>query len=262
MNVPAPMKKKGAVVPVDVPSMPELPVSARLALAELYLRSQDFEELLDLHELLTGYVDDFVAMIAKLDTAIRKNTVTRHLLIEAQVLLEWEPHTDDLADYNRLWAKLNHRGLYDIRNRHGREDAKIKNDVVTAHIVRLLSADPNPKVEEPALYLLNLVEEIVAVRPSVVAVESAFRELRRSPRFVKMFPKVQEVLATITQQEQLWHREIDWQSWKPDLAEAIERANDHLAAAATSMTDADRRITDCDHPISVSSHDSITRGNT
>jgi hypothetical protein len=96
---------------------------------------------------------------------------------------------------------------------------------VARMIAVLMGSFPTSKIPEPEIFVRVLMDDVMALDPSFVEMESTCRELRKTKKFM---PSVSEVIEELEEQKELWGRRSDvvWylEEWYDDLRPAIAKA--------------------------------------
>jgi len=116
----------------------------------------------------------------------------KHMLPQAEETLK--RYRADLDYYDR-------DELYGEENRHGVRG--VKRSVITMQMIALLDAFNNTNPGNPKVFCKLLVEEILASKPTALALESARRAFLRPP-VQKYSPQISEVHAAIAVQDKKW----------------------------------------------------------
>jgi hypothetical protein len=174
-NVPA-VKSPSAKMPPKVPATK--------------LRDyQDFDDLVELADRLLNRFDDLVV---------------RKLLDDGTTMpaLEHFAAELDFFESDDLYRPMDRRRRSLLP--HHVTDQQIRVEFVSFVIGELLGSFPNANPHAPEQYARALIEEVMAARPSVLALESACREIRRTKTFL---PSVAELLTVLREREEWWlHR--------------------------------------------------------
>ncbi len=164
------------------------------------------QQVEDLAESLDGYTRDYLAM-RKLSKELKAaNEWSRKGIIqEAQKVIEnfemsggrsgvkderlkkeWEACCPD-----SWWPKDNEGPVYS-------EVAKM--------IAVLMGSFPTSKIPNPEIFVRVLLDDVMALTPSFVEMESTCRHLRQTK---KSMPSISEVVETMREQQKLWERRSD-----------------------------------------------------
>ena len=73
-------------------------------------------------------------------------------------------------------------------------------------IAILMGSFPTSKIPEPEIFVRVLMDDVMALDPSFVEMESTCRELRKTKKFM---PSVSEVIEELEEQKKLWDRRSD-----------------------------------------------------
>ena len=65
---------------------------------------------------------------------------------------------------------------------------------------------PTSKIPEPEIFVRALMDDVMALDPSFVEMESTCRELRKTKKFM---PSISEVIEELEKQQELWDRRSD-----------------------------------------------------
>ena len=89
---------------------------------------------------------------------------------------------------------------------------------VAKMITVLMGSFPTSKIPEPEIFVRALMDDVMALDPSFVEMESTCRELRKTKKFM---PSISEVIEELEKQKELWDRRSDvvWflEEWYDDL---------------------------------------------
>ena len=110
----------------------------------------------------------------------------------------WTGTTEIFAQWRKSW-NLNWSGS--IPDSAYDEDGDITEEQVRKHIGLLLSSYPNANPGNEEAYVGMMVGEVLTECPSVIVLESACSQLRRTNKFP---PTTAEVIEAIKEQEELW----------------------------------------------------------
>lgn len=91
---------------------------------------------------------------------------------------------------------------------------------VAKMIAVLMGSFPTSKIPEPEIFVHVLLDDVMALTPSFVELESTCRRLRQTQKFM---PSVSEVIETLREQQKLWDRRCE-------TAHLIEEYYDDLCA--------------------------------
>ncbi len=96
---------------------------------------------------------------------------------------------------------------------------------VAKMITILMGSFPTSKIPEPEIFVRALMDDVMALDPSFVEMESTCRELRKTKKFM---PSVSEVIEELEEQKKLWDRRSEvvgyLEEWYDDLRPAIAKA--------------------------------------
>ena len=85
-------------------------------------------------------------------------------------------------------------------------------------ITVLMGSFPTAKIPEPEIFVRVLMDDVMALDPSFVEMESTCRELRKTKKFM---PSISEVIEELEKQKKLWDRrsEVVWylEEWHEEL---------------------------------------------
>jgi hypothetical protein len=82
------------------------------------------------------------------------------------------------------------------------DDGDVRQSEVAKIVAMLVGSWPTSNIPEPTVYVQGLIEDVMALNPSFVVLESACRKLRRELKFM---PSIAEVVAEIEEQKSAWH---------------------------------------------------------
>jgi hypothetical protein len=156
-------------------------------------------------------------------------------LAYAMTMLRRQVDESGLQEFGELLDHYEREELYEPTkdNKKTRDllgchsDSVISRRVVSEQVGMLIGSFPNAAPHSPEIYTRMLVEEIIAAKPSPVALEACCRKIRRTKSFV---PTVAEVLAVLCDEMEAWERlrgdVVDWDQaeWRKSLADKLERA--------------------------------------
>lgn len=74
---------------------------------------------------------------------------------------------------------------------------------VAKMITVLMGSFPTAKIPEPEIFVPTLLDDVMALAPRFVELESTCRHLRKTKRFM---PSISEVIETLEEQQELWNR--------------------------------------------------------
>lgn len=83
------------------------------------------------------------------------------------------------------------------------ENGYITKSQVAKHVSLLVGSFPNANPADPEVYTMMLIEEIGAAEPSVIVLETACRNIRRSAKFL---PAISEVLDALKEAKKTWSK--------------------------------------------------------
>ena len=109
-----------------------------------------------------------------------------------------------LAVLNTLELNQDSLQMLALRIAEGRRCAT--REEIGEHIALLLGSFPYGNVPDPDVYTRMMIEEIAAVGPSIMVVDSACRSLRRSLRWL---PSIAQALETIALETKRWEERLD-----------------------------------------------------
>ena len=96
---------------------------------------------------------------------------------------------------------------------------------VAKMITVLMGSFPTSKIPEPEIFVRALMDDVMALEPSFVEMESTCRELRKTKKFM---PSISEVIEELEKQKKLWDQRSDvvWylEEWHKDFPEQIASA--------------------------------------
>lgn len=96
---------------------------------------------------------------------------------------------------------------------------------VAKMITILMGSFPTAKIPEPEIFVRALMDDVMALDPSFVEMESTCRELRKTNKFM---PSISEVIEELEKQQELWDQRSDvvWflEEWYEDLPKQIASA--------------------------------------
>ena len=96
---------------------------------------------------------------------------------------------------------------------------------VAKMITILMGTFPTSKIPEPEIFVRALMDDVMALDPSFVEMESTCRELRKTNKFM---PSISEVIEELEKQQELWDQRSDvvWflEEWHEDLPKQIASA--------------------------------------
>jgi hypothetical protein len=119
------------------------------------------------------------------------------------------------------------------------DDDGIKKAQISKHVSMLLGSFPNANPSDPEVYTMMLIEEVVAVAPTVVTLEAACRSIRRTSKFL---PTISEVLEALAAQSKLWRVRNEALDCYDDAAQELRaKIAEHRARLATKEADRVRR---------------------
>jgi hypothetical protein len=135
-----------------------------------------------------------------------------------------------LAEYDRRDRERAER--LDLAQREFEPDEAYDEDGMTRsqvakHVSLLIGSFPNANPGDPETYTKMLIEEIMAAVVSVVSLETACRNIRRSAKFL---PTISEVLEAIKEANSLWSKR--WEA-----IECFEEAAEELRTKLTAEKD-------------------------
>ena len=78
---------------------------------------------------------------------------------------------------------------------------------VAKMITVLMGSFPTAKIPEPEIFVRVLMDDVMALDPSFVEMESTCRELRKTNKFM---PSISEVIEELEKQQELWDRRRTW----------------------------------------------------
>ena len=81
---------------------------------------------------------------------------------------------------------------------------------VAKMITILMGCFPTSKIPEPEIFVRALMDDVMALDPSFVEMESTCRELRKTNKFM---PTISEVIEKLEEQQELWVRRSDVMFW-------------------------------------------------
>jgi len=96
---------------------------------------------------------------------------------------------------------------------------------VAKMITILMGSFPTAKIPEPEIFVRALMDDVMALDPSFVEMETTCRELRKTKKFM---PSISEVIEELEKQQERWGQRSDvvWylEEWHKDFPEHIARA--------------------------------------
>jgi hypothetical protein len=234
-TVPPPPKKKGKLPPVQLPPVAngQLPVVAK---AKRPLRAlKDFAEKA---EDLKEYFDSVRKNRNLLDTACKypwSADAPEALDKAGKVLGLYDGLYHELAKELEIdLEKFNPEDAYD-------DDGNITEDVVRKHLALLLASFPNANPGNAEAYSGMMVEEVMAEYPTLVALESACSQIRRTSKFP---PTTAEVIEAIQEHGELWSERLSaiyyGQGWMKTFRDKVKVATELVAAEQVKREEARR----------------------
>ena len=163
---------------------------------------------------------------------LESNDYTRKQIIqEAERVIEEFEITGALAGLKRgraqkLWNECNPESWSD-------ENCNAFRGEVAKMIAILMGSFPTSKIPEPGIFVPVLLDDVMALNPSLVEMETTCRELRKTKKFM---PSVSEVIEELEKQKKLWER-------RSDVAFFLEENYDDLRIrVAEAKAEEERRI--------------------
>jgi hypothetical protein len=115
---------------------------------------------------------------------------------------------------------------------------------VAKMIALLMGSFPTSNIPEPEIFVPVLLDDVMALKPSFVEMESTCRQLRQTKKFM---PAISEVVETLREQQKLWARRDETfyciEETYNDLRDQIARAkaaDDRKAAKSQPIVVGDR----------------------
>jgi hypothetical protein len=123
-------------------------------------------------------------------------------------LLEAEPHT--LEDADKRIAQLQglkptEQHLTELCNQMEHGFQRATSEQIQEQLALLLGAFPSSNTPDPMVYSRMMLNEVLAAKPSVIALIMACSELRRTLQWP---PPIADVLKAIRQQEMRWRYQL------------------------------------------------------
>jgi len=156
------------------------------------------------------------------DKLEKSSDYNRHEIIEwaERVQKRIERISDTFKDMQKEWEECHPASwLVDPE-----ENRPVYSEVARM-ITILLGSFPSAKIPEPEIFARLLIEDVMALEPSFVELESTCRELRKTKKFM---PTISEVIEEFEKQQELWDKR--WagvfvlEEWHTLLPEQIAKA--------------------------------------
>jgi hypothetical protein len=237
MNAPFDTTTKPKAVPlkVNVPAVK----SAKVPAPKVKREWREFDDFIALAETLKSRVDGLWKHVEAIPDVFDDDDDEQPsaiALANAMYILRGEKLDERrMREFDELLEYFEREELYeptkgkkmtpDLLGCHN--DRVISRRVVSEQVGMLIGSFPNAGPHSPEVYTRMLIEEIIAAKPSAVALEACCREIRRTKTFI---PTVAEVLKVLRDQMEKWESQrldiIEWdqERWRKMLSDKLQEA--------------------------------------